>query len=481
MPSLVLALGLGIMLGLALVPHARTLALRVGLVDRPDGRRKMHGRVIPVSGGLAVFATTWLVLAAAVFLPHPLQESLAGAHDLLLGLFLAGALIVAVGVADDLGYLRGRHKLVGQVAAVLLVMRCGVHVQQVQLLGWTIELGIFAGVFTCFLLLAAINSINLIDGMDGLLGSVGAWLALSVALMAWAAGQEWAAVVALALAGALVAFLRYNLPPASVFLGDAGSMLVGLTLGTLAIRCSLRAPASVDILRPIGLLTVPFFDTAAAIVRRKLTGRSIYTTDRGHLHHCLLRHGYSVRRVLALVSACCVVTCGGVLASQALDSDLLALLASGAVVAALIRTRLFGHAELMLVRERVLSVLRPGPARQMEVRLQGSADWGQLWLHLTGTAERLNLQQMALDVNAPALHEGYHARWDCAADGDEVPAQWRVTIPLAARGQAIGRLEIGGAPDGAPVWAKVAAVTQLVEAYTDSGKSPEERSDSRGL
>jgi UDP-GlcNAc:undecaprenyl-phosphate GlcNAc-1-phosphate transferase len=181
-----------------------------------------------------------------------------------------------------------------------------------------------------------------------------------------------------------------------------------------------------------------------------------------------LRRGLSVPRVLLLISACSLVTSGGVLASQAFDNELIVLATVVSVVATLIRMRLFGHAEVMLVKERLLNLLQAGPSRQMEVRLQGSADWGQLWLLLTGAAERLNLRQMSLDVNAPALHEAYHARWDSAAEGDEAPTQWRVTIPLAARGQSIGRLEIGGTPDGAPVWAKVAALTQVVDAYTDA-------------
>jgi UDP-GlcNAc:undecaprenyl-phosphate GlcNAc-1-phosphate transferase len=467
MESYILTLGLSIMLCLALIPAARMLALRIGLVDQPDGRRKIHGRTVPVAGGLAVFATVWLVLAAAFYLPHPLQDALVEQAPLLFGLFVASAIIVATGVADDLGWLRGRHKLVGQVAAILVLIRCGVYVEHVQVFGATIELGLLGGLFTCAFLLGAINSVNLIDGMDGLLGCIGWWLSVTLACLAALAGQSWAALIALALAGALFAFLRYNLPPASVFMGDAGSMLVGLVVGTLAIQCSLKAPASVAILLPIGLLALPFFDTTAAIVRRKLTGRSIYTTDRGHLHHCLQRRGLSTRLVLVVVSLCCLVTCGGVLASQAFDNELIVLLTIASVVCTLVRTRLFGHAEVMLIKERALSLLQPhSPARQMEVRLQGSSNWRPLWKVLTDTAQRLQLQEMMLDVNAPALHEGYHARWDRAAATDEVSTLWRMSIPLAAGGQAIGRLEIAGQPDQEPIWVKIAELTHVIEMHT---------------
>src|SRR5262249_8496162 len=101
-----------------------------------------------------------------------------------------------------------------------------------------------------------------------------------------------------ALAGALLGFLRYNFPPATIFLGGSGSMLVGLVIGVLAIQSSLKAPATIALVAPLATLAIPIIDTAAAIVRRKLTGRSTYTTDRGHLHHCLLSKGFSSRGVL---------------------------------------------------------------------------------------------------------------------------------------------------------------------------------------
>src|SRR5262249_32258018 len=145
---------------------------------------------------------------------------------------------------------------------------------------------------------------------------------------------------------------------------------------------------------PLALLTVPFLDTAAAILRRKLTGRSVYTTDRGHLHHCLQRYGLSHHGVLLCVAACCVVAVGGAVGSGALGHGRPALLGAGAVVVTLVGMRLFGHAEFVLLgkrlRELVLSLVqRPGEPRQREVRLQGSADWAELWANLLAWTNRL--------------------------------------------------------------------------------------------
>jgi UDP-GlcNAc:undecaprenyl-phosphate GlcNAc-1-phosphate transferase len=484
MDSLLLVFGGSLLACLVIVPLIRLLAFRTGLVDRPDGRRKIHGQPIPVMGGIAVYLSVWSILGLAFVLPHTLQPTLvpdteataAAAHStqpppdrVLLGLFLASTILVAVGVYDDRFGMRGRYKLLMQIVAILVLIQFGgLNVEFVSVFGWRFDLGSLAVPFTVVLMLGAINSLNLIDGMDGLLGSVGWWLCLALASMAALSGQWWATLVALSLAGALLGFLRYNLPPATIFMGDAGSMLVGLIVGTLSIRCSLKGPATIALLLPLGLMAMPFFDTTAAIVRRKLTGRSIYDTDRGHMHHIMLRRGLSNRHVLLIVSACCLVTCAGVLASQALKNEWIILLTTTTVVATLIFTGLFGYAETMLIRERLMSLLQPtGNDRRMEVRLQGSRDWRQLWNVLREEAERLDLQQLLLDVNAPALHEGYHARWDRFRGSDETPNLWRCEIPLSADGHSVGRLEIAGQADGMSFVTKIEMLTRLVELYVN--------------
>jgi UDP-GlcNAc:undecaprenyl-phosphate GlcNAc-1-phosphate transferase len=461
----------GLGASLLLVPPARRLARRWGLVDRPDGRRKLHDEAMPMTGGIAVLAATVGVLAPAFLLSGPVADALAKQADGLLGLLLGAAIICAVGVADDLHRLRGRHKLLGQVVAVVVVLAFGARIETVRLFGWTFELGPLAVPFTLFWLLGAINALNLLDGMDGLLGSVGLLITLALGAMALMKGDAATAVVAAALGGALLGFLRYNFPPATIFLGDCGSMLIGLVVGVLAIQSSLKAPATVALAAPTAMMTIPILDTMAAIVRRKLTGRSLYSTDRGHLHHCLLRRGLSSRSALLVVSALCLVTVAGGLASVAWNSEAVAVLAAAAVVATLVLTRLFGHAELQLVRQRVAALaasflVAPGNGeRQVAVRLQGSADWGELWDGLTASAARLDLRSVSLDVNAPAIQEGYHAVWSRGGEGEgdeDGAGLWRAEIPLTACGQWVGRVEVTGRRDGECVSRKVAEVARQV-------------------
>jgi UDP-GlcNAc:undecaprenyl-phosphate/decaprenyl-phosphate GlcNAc-1-phosphate transferase len=217
-------------------------------------------------------------------------------------------------------------------------------------------------------------------------------------------------------------------------------------------------------------LTIPILDTTAAILRRKLTGRSLYISDRGHLHHCLLNRGFSARLVLLWVSLACAVTVGAAVLSAAIKNELVALVSAVAVVTILIGVRVFGHAEYVLARERLLATLsslvaiRPQThPRTTEVHIQGSVRWNDVWARFTAQAGELNLHSICLDVNAPFIHEAYHARWDCRAPRAELSSHWFAEMPLMARGQVVGRVEVTGRRDHMPVSAKVAALTQLVE------------------
>ena len=461
--------GISFVLSLVFTPLARALARRFHLVDRPDGHRKLHGRAVPLAGGIGIFLASFATLGLWLGLTRLGWMDDNTSPQFLVGLFLAAVIICLVGVADDYGYLRGRHKLFGQMIAILVVIAFGVQVTQIHIFGWPIELGLLSVPFTGFLLLAAINSLNLLDGMDGLLGSVGLVTCAGIAFLAALGGHWTAAAVAAAMAGAILGFLLFNLPPASVFLGDTGSMLIGLVVGVLAIRSTLKGPTTIALATPLALLTIPAFDTFAAIIRRKLTGRSLYTTDRGHLHHCLQRRGLSTRWILVLVGSLCLVTSVGALASQRYNSDALALLSSLFVISSLMATGLFGLAEAGLIHKRLQTIARslltPRTQRsphQVEIRLQGSVRWQDSWNRLTDCAEDLQLRSVRLDVNAPFIGEGYHARWDNWQAGED-ETLWRTDIPLVAKGRTVGHVQIFGERDHLCVSEKVAVIAQVVE------------------
>ena len=384
-----------------------------------------------------------------------------------IGLGLAALLIAAVGLIDDARSLKGRHKVLGQLAAVAIVMSCGVVVRKLCVFGADLDLGLLSYPFTAFFLLGAINSLNLLDGMDGMLSCIGLMICLAIATIAALLGHWSAACFAAALAGALLGFLRYNSPPASIFMGDCGSMVVGLVIGVVAIQGSLKGSATVVFAAPLALLTLPILDALAAVVRRKLSGRSIYVSDRGHLHHCLLRSGLSTSGVLCCVLALSLVTLLGAVASVAWHAEWAAFISALAVFHILIATRLFGHAEYELLRKRLAAKLfRPeagGGPRRLEVRIQGSADWQSLWRDFTAWTQDLELKSLCLDINAPALHESYLGRWEREDDEPDDENAWRAQIPLKAAGHNLGRLEVVGRRNGGAASSTIAILAGRVE------------------
>jgi UDP-GlcNAc:undecaprenyl-phosphate/decaprenyl-phosphate GlcNAc-1-phosphate transferase len=473
---LFLTFGVSLAASLVLTPLARGLATRCGLLDRPDGQRKLHHKPIPVAGGMAVFLSITVAMACLSWL-RSFPEAV-GAGINLGGLFLAGAVICALGVADDFGFLRGRHKLLGQFLAVIIVLAHGFMVRRLTLFHWELELGLLAVPFTVFWLVGAINALNLLDGMDGLLSSAAGIITLAVAVLAASSGQGLTACVALALVGALVGFLCYNFPPASIFLGDSGSMLIGLLVGVLTLSGSPTGPTTVGLLVPLTLLTIPIMDTVAAIVRRKATGRSVYLPDRNHLHHRLLHRGFSIRQTLLCISFFCFLTALGAVGSVVFRSDWLALATFLVVIATLVTTRLFGFAECWMImdwlRRFFLScfpMLRVGNDRLNEVRLEGSADWNRLLNTLTARSVDLNLKTVQLAVNAPALREGYHAQWNRFDQELEEVLVWRAEIPLAFRNHKVGVMVVAGFEDAEPMWKKLAVLMQLVEAFQAEDES----------
>lgn len=460
-----LAFALAVGFGLLFTGLGRAAADRVGLRDKPDGRRKIHAHPVAVVGGLALLAAVPAALGVASLLVPEVAEAFAGQSGKWLAVAAAAVVLATVGVLDDVRNLRARYKLLGQLAAVAILLGGGDYlIREVSAFGVAVPLGGFAVPFTLLWFVFAINALNLLDGMDGMLGAVGLAIFLGLAAMAAVTGAGFAVLVSLAAAGGLVGFLRYNLPPATAYLGDCGSMLIGMTVAVLAVDASLKGPAFA-VLAPLALMVLPVMDTAAAVVRRKLTGRGLAVGDRGHLHHMLLRRGMSIPRVLVVVGGFGAVAAGGAVLSTFWNSDLIAVSAALLVVITLVVCGLFGVAELRLIRARAGSALRKaagGRGTDMEVRLQGSHGWESLWWGIVHDAEALDLTAVYLDVNAPAWHEGYHRRWQRAGVTDDPLTVWKVELPLSTDGQPVGRLTVSGERADGCMAEKLAALSAVV-------------------
>ncbi|MEZ5942753.1 MAG: MraY family glycosyltransferase [Planctomycetaceae bacterium] len=452
MTAIFVAFLLALLCSLVLTPVVRAVALRVGLIDQPDGHRKLHKEAVALGGGVAIAIAAFLGGALVFsFYPgwaRPFQEN----ARFLVGLGGAAGLICLVGLMDDWLELRGRQKLAAQFVTVLIVVLGGLVIESVEIFGLHIELGLLGIPITVCWLLGTINALNLIDGVDGLATTVGIVLSLTMAAMALMLGHVADALVAVAIAGGLLGFLVFNFPPAKIYMGDSGSMTIGLVLGALAIRSSLKGPATVAMAAPVLIWAVLLFDVGAAILRRKLTGQSVYTTDRGHLHHVLQKRGFSRRKIVFFIGLLCVVCGVGAMVSVYQKSELMAIATGSTVITTLVLTQVFGHSEVSLLVKRVRALFesmlrlpmkhKPTP-KPVSSRFDGDRDWDTLWQSLLAFAEEFDLSLVQLNVNSPSIGEEFHAFWE----RKEHPPQlrmWRTEVPLFHGKLAVGRLTICG-------------------------------------
>ncbi|MBC7511643.1 MAG: undecaprenyl/decaprenyl-phosphate alpha-N-acetylglucosaminyl 1-phosphate transferase [Ferruginibacter sp.] len=280
------------------IPIIIEVARRKKLFDEPD-ERKVHKMVIPTLGGLGIFGG--FILATLIGSPVGSNE---------LQYFVAAVIVIFfLGIKDDILVLSAAKKFIGQMVAAGIVIKFG----GVQLSNMHGFLGIdsisnFTSIlFTLFTIIVIINSFNLIDGVDGLAGSLGLLTALVFGTYFFYAGQLLYAVMAFSLAGSLVGFLIYNFSPAKIFMGDTGSLLIGLINAVLVIKF-INIASSPAVTLPLeaapaigfAILIVPLFDTLRVFALRIVSRRSPFSPDRNHVHHFLLEMGFSHSKITML-------------------------------------------------------------------------------------------------------------------------------------------------------------------------------------
>ncbi|TLM80290.1 MAG: undecaprenyl/decaprenyl-phosphate alpha-N-acetylglucosaminyl 1-phosphate transferase [Actinobacteria bacterium] len=298
--------GVALSVTLLLTPWARRLGERTGAVALAGGRN-VHEGTVSRFGGVAMFLGFVATLAVAWAGDRLLGWDLGvvARPGQVLGVLAGATVIFAVGVLDDLHTWSPRDKLLGQIAAAVIAVAAGARVEYIgNPFGPGLQsLGLAAYPVTVLWLVGFANVINLIDGLDGLAGGVAAISAGWFALLAAQSNQVIAAVFAVALLGACVGFLRYNFHPASVFMGDSGSMFLGFILGSIALMGVMKSTAAITLAVPLLIIGVPIFDTGSAIIRRILHRRPIQEADKGHLHHRLLGRGYGQRMTVTIIWA----------------------------------------------------------------------------------------------------------------------------------------------------------------------------------
>ncbi|MBI3725111.1 undecaprenyl/decaprenyl-phosphate alpha-N-acetylglucosaminyl 1-phosphate transferase, partial [bacterium] len=276
-----------------LVPGVERLARRLGIVEKPNPRRV--ARQLPLAGGVAVIIAMWVTILGATFRENRISELLLENTADLRALFLAGLAAGLLGLYDDWRGAGAKLKLTVQLLVGLALYVAGTKIDAltVPVMG-SVPLPEWLVFVVTLLWVAGItNAVNLIDGIDGLAAGVALFAALATGVVAAAAGDAFLPVTMLALAGALLGFLRWNFHPARIFLGDTGSLFLGMTLAVASMQTHAKHTIAVSMLVPIAILGYPIVDTLAAIVRRRLRGRPIFSGDRQHIHHQLLARGLS--------------------------------------------------------------------------------------------------------------------------------------------------------------------------------------------
>ena len=314
-PSIYSLFVLGAILTCILTPLVRFLALQKGFVDCPQRARKVHQQATPRLGGAAVLLSFLLVvLIAGLTVPH-LREMLLGSNPVIGSIILGSIGIFVIGFLDDLARLAPKTKLLGEfLISGLVIWGANLSFTSVQFLGLgSISFPEWLGFgLSCLWIVGMANAINLIDGLDGLASGITLFGLLAVSVVGYLAGISSVTWMSTLLIGCLLGFLVYNSRPASIFLGDCGSLTIGYLAGCLTLLASFRDGGVLDGIFPVFAFAVPIMDCVFAIFRRTMRGRSPFSPDMEHFHHRLmakgLSHGKAVLAMWAMAFSCSLVS-----------------------------------------------------------------------------------------------------------------------------------------------------------------------------
>lgn len=342
-----------------LTPAVAALAARLGLLDRPGGR-KLHDRAVPRVGGVAVFLglLTGTFAFGLFFGWERLGRAISGEPLLLLA---PCCFVFAVGVVDDVRGLGPTARVVAEVLAAGMLVQAGFVIDVVaNPFGPAIRLGILAVPVTLLWFVGLANAFNLVDGLDGLMSALGLVALASCAAVGFLRGMEGTAVFALALAGGLAGFLPHNWHPARTFIGDAGSLLVGFVVAALTLKVARMPNGTLYFHVPLAIAAVPIGETALTLARRYVNGQGFFSGDQSHIHHVLRKSGRSVPGVVLRLAGVAALLAAVAVFSLSWRSTGSFLTIAALLAAAWFSLRRLGYLELRVFRDRLKDLfLRP--------------------------------------------------------------------------------------------------------------------------
>ena len=421
------------LLCLGLTPLCRMAAIRFGLLDQPDQNRKLHKIPVPRLGGFAIMVS----YAAAVLVVVKLAPSAAQIHiqhwDLLRVMAPAAGVVFVIGLIDDLFNIKPWQKLTGQILAGALAIGLGFHYAPGMLTIGSGSIPFWLNApLTLIWLIACMNAMNLIDGLDGLAAGVGLLATISTLLVGLFTGNSGLVVATMPLIGALLAFLCYNFAPASIYLGDCGSLTIGFMLGGFSLVWSHRGHSVFSLVAPLMVLALPLLDSVLAITRRYLRNTPIFSGDRGHIHHMIMARGFETKHATLILYAVCAVAASLALL-QSLGSRFMHV-AVLAVFALLLLAGLqylryveFSAAWRALFRHNLVRSMREEIyLEDLEQTFSSFNTVTELWSALVKVCETLHFSSIEMYLQ--------EEHFKSISAEERLQCDWSLTIPIGERG-----------------------------------------------
>jgi UDP-GlcNAc:undecaprenyl-phosphate GlcNAc-1-phosphate transferase len=413
-----------LVLSVLFTPLLREFALHRGWVDRPDNNRKLHRRPIPRIGGVPIVLAYTASLSALLLIGAQRGVPVRAHLPVVWSLLLPASLVFVIGLLDDLIGLQPWVKLSGEIFAALLAYVGGIQIHAVL---WYPVPTYVALPVTIAWLIGCTNAFNLIDGLDGLATGIGLVATVTTLLAGAIEGDAGLVTATAPLAGALLGFLIFNFNPASIFLGDGGSLWVGFMLACCGVIWCEKSVTAMSIMAPIMALSIPLLDTALSIVRRFLRRQPIFTADRGHIHHRLVDRGLSPRRTALLLYGA-----GAVGATFSLLQTAGPIMTRGVVVGVFcvlvcggiryLGYREFALAANLLRRNTLRSMLRSSYSLQgFEESLKAAQNVEDCWRTIRAIAREFRFSYVQLRLAGLV----YEEQVDMSAD-----AHWVLNIPI---------------------------------------------------
>jgi UDP-GlcNAc:undecaprenyl-phosphate GlcNAc-1-phosphate transferase len=358
---------------LMLTPTIRRLSVRWGWLDEPLDDRRVHRKAIPRIGGLAILLSVLVALLTLPLVDNLVTQSLLRDRWQLLMVLAPATLVTLLGLYDDVRGANAPLKFIALAVAGTIFYAMGGHIENLSIpFVGSIHLPLVVSYLaTIFWIVGVTNAFNLIDGIDGLAAGAGLFASLVVLAVSLMMGHPHVTVVALGLSGALIGFLRYNFNPASIFLGDSGSLFIGFTLAALSLQGAQKSSTAVAIAIPLMAFGLPVIDTGFSMVRRFLSGKPVFKGDNEHVHHMLLARGWSQRRVVFVLYAVCAAL--GLISLLFVNetsrlTGLILLVVGSAIVLAVGRLRYHEVDEIKASMKRNLGERRTRAANHLRIR-----------------------------------------------------------------------------------------------------------------